>query len=120
MQPIARAPVHVQTEADQRHQHRRQYRQAPAQPGTARRIAVFGIVEQFACRVRTTGLQLLVGQGASVPLSGQLSQALLETNGLKRHIERGSVFFSLCATTAQQRKQEESQGHQRQQAGADP
>ncbi len=108
--------MHVQTEADQRHQYRRQYRQASAQPGTARRIAVFGIVEQFARRVRTTGLQLLVGQGASVPLSGQLSQALL----VKRHIERGSVFFSLCATTAQQRKQEESQGHQRQQAGADP
>ena len=112
---IDSAPMQVQGNPQHRHQQCRHQRNLAAEHAAAA-LHAFGIIQQLARRLGTTGLHLRFIEHASLELVFQLLQALL----IEGDVECGTVFFGLQLANTQYRNQQKSQGSQQQQPGGQP
>ena len=108
--------MQVQAQAQYRHQQRGQQRQRLAQAQSAHVSAAFGIGQQFARGFGTATVHLFGTEHAFLLLAVQFGHALF----IKRHVQRGTILFTLSATLTQYRDQQETQGNQEQQACRKP
>ncbi|MCY1424206.1 hypothetical protein D9M71_399430 [compost metagenome] len=113
---VAGAVMHVQPQAQHRHQNGRQQRQGFTQSRHPRRFDAFGIGQQLTGGFGATGVHLRRIEHALFLLSLQLSHALL----IKRDVQGGTILFTLGTTAAQNRDQQKTQGNQKQQTCSEP